>query len=328
VIVDAHLDLSYNVLRGRDVTRPAAEQPIVDNEIATVGLPDLIAGRVGLICATMFCSPRNYATAEEARALAMTQLNWYRQQIDEGRINFVKSAAKLPKIDDALAGPLRAILLMEGADALRTPDDVPEWFKHGLRIVGLAWRRTRAAGGTDEPGPLTDFGRALVRALDAAGIIHDLSHLADESFWQLLELARGPVMASHSNCRAIVPTDRQLSDEMIRAIAARGGVIGINFYDRFLMPPDLYRTRPCIFDDLIAHVKHICDLLSSARYIGLGTDLDGGVGRDDIPHEIKTAADLPRIGDALCAANFSDDDVKAILAGNWLEFFGRSLPQT
>jgi membrane dipeptidase len=326
VIVDAHLDLSYNVLRGRDVTQPAAMQPVVDNEIATVGLPDLIAGNVGLICATIFCSPRQYATVEEARSLALTQLNWYRQQIDAGRLNFLKSAAKVPKIDAALAGPLRAILLMEGADALRTAEDATEWFELGLRIVGLAWGRTRAAGGTDAPGPLTDFGRELVRAFDRIGIIHDLSHLADESFWQLMELSSRPLMASHSNCRAIVPTDRQLSDEMIRAIAERGGVIGINFYDRFLIPPAEYRTRPCACADLIAHIKHMCDVTGSAKHVGLGTDLDGGVGRDDIPHELKTVADLPRVGDALSDSGFSDDDVKAILAGNWLSFFERSLP--
>ena len=83
---------------------------------------------------------------------------------------------------------------MEGADALRSPDDVAEWFDAGLRILGLAWQRTRAAGGTDNPGPLTAEGRALVKAFDAAGIIHDTSHLADESFWQLMDLASGPMM--------------------------------------------------------------------------------------------------------------------------------------
>ena len=74
---------------------------------------------------------------------------------------------------------------------------------------------------------------------------HDASHLAEESFWHLLDLSGGPVIASHSNCRKIVPTDRQLSDDMIRAIAARGGVIGINFYDKFLVPPSEYGTDGC-----------------------------------------------------------------------------------
>jgi membrane dipeptidase len=319
--------LAYNVERGRDVTRPAVEQPEADNEIATVGLPDLRAGGVGLICSTIFTSPRKYSDAQGARTIALSQLNWYRKQIDEGRINFVKRADELPEANDEAAGPLRAILLIEGADPLRTVDDADEWFAYGLRIVGLAWKQTRAAGGTEAPGPLTDFGRLLVKRFDRLGIIHDLSHLADESFWQLLDLATGPVMASHSNCRAIVPTDRQISDEMIKAIAQRGGVIGLNFYDQFLMPPAEYRKRKCNFGDLIAHIKWMCDLIGDAKHVGLGTDMDGGLGREDIPHELTTAADLPRVGEALSEAGFDDEDVARIMAGNWIQFFRRTLPK-
>ena len=327
-IVDAHLDLAYNAIdRGRDVTRPAREQPKWENEVATVGLPDLHAGGVGLICATIFCSPRKYVTADQARSVALTQLDWYRRQIDDGRLAFVRRANELPG-DTGVprVPPVPAILLLEGADALRSPDEVPEWFEAGLRIVGLAWQRTRAAGGTDNPGPLTAEGRALVNAFDAAGIIHDASHLADESFWQLMDLASGSVMASHSNCRAIVPTDRHLSDQMIKAIAARGGVIGINFYDQFLMRPHEYKKRKCTLADLIAHIQHMADLLGTAKHIGLGTDMDGGVGRDDIPQELTTAADLPRVAEGLSSTGFSDDDVTGIMSGNWLRFFARALP--
>jgi membrane dipeptidase len=216
---------------------------------------------------------------------------------------------------------------MEGSDALRSPQDVLEWFDYGLRIVGLAWRRTRSAGGTGEPGPLTDEGRSLVRAFDQLGIIHDISHLADESFWQLMDLASGPIMASHSNARALVPSDRQISDEMIRAIAADGGVVGLNLYDEFLMPPDEFRRRPCRMDDFLAHVKHVTDLLGDAKHVALGTDMDGGVGREQIPQEIASIAELHKIAGALSASGFSDDDVRNIMGENWLRFFAASLPQ-
>ena len=142
-------------------------------------------------------------------------------------------------------------------------------------------------------GPLTADGMALVKALDAAGIIHDLSHLAEESFWELLDLAGGPAMASHSNCRVIVPTDRQLSDDMIRAIRRRDGVIGINFYDKFLQPPAEYGNRRATLADMVGHIKHICDLHGDARHVGLGSDMDGGLGQEQIPREIVTSADLP-----------------------------------
>jgi membrane dipeptidase len=216
---------------------------------------------------------------------------------------------------------------MEGADALRSPDDVREWFDAGLRIVGLAWRGTRMAGGTGEPGPLTDEGRQIVAALDQHGIIHDASHLAEQSFWELLDRSAGPVMASHSNARAIVPTDRQLSDDMIKAVAARGGVIGINFYDKFLLPPAQHKTRRATLRDLTAHVKHMTDLLGDATHLGLGSDMDGGFGMEHIPEEIRTSADLPRIATALADAGFNDTDVRNIMGDNWLRFFREKLPK-
>jgi membrane dipeptidase len=215
---------------------------------------------------------------------------------------------------------------MENADPIRSPEEVPLWVQAGVRIVGLAWKQTRYAGGTGAPGPLTPAGVALVRALDGAGIIHDASHLAEESFWQLLERSAGPVIASHSNCRALVPGDRHLSDEMIRAIVDRGGVIGINFFDRFLLTPEERARRRATLGDVVRHVNHICQLAGSAQHIGIGTDMDGGLGREQIPQEITTAADLPRLADALSAGGFNDGDVGGIMGGNWARYFLQHLP--
>lgn len=326
-IIDAHLDLSYNALRGRDVLRPAAEQTADDEGIPTVGLPDLKAGGVGLLCATLFAMPSldgkpGYRDAHEAQRDAMKQLAFYERNFDKSA--WVTSRDQLAAPADE---PPRIIILMEGADPIRTPEDLREFFDRGVRIVGLAWKQTRYAGGTGAPGPLTADGVALVRELDKLGIIHDASHLAEESFWQLMDMASGPVMASHSNCRAIVPTDRQLSDNMIRTIVARGGVIGINFFDKFLLPPEEYGKRRARLTDVVRHVEHICDLAGSAARVGLGTDMDGGLGREQIPEEIRTSADLPRVADALSEAGFSDDDVGRVMGANWLHYFGHCLPR-
>jgi membrane dipeptidase len=327
-IVDAHLDLAYNVTRGRDPRMPALQQPVADNEIATVGLPDLCAGGVGLVCATIFCSPGSYGgragytNSEEARAQALSQLAWYRSCIDDGLIRFVRNP------DDLAADKgLAAILLLEGADAIRSPDDLPEWFGAGLRMVGLAWKQTRYAGGTGAPGPLTSEGKALVKHLDRFGIIHDTSHLAEQSFWDLMNLTDRPVTASHSNCRVIVGDgDRHLTDEMIRAITSRGGVIGINFYDKFLLPRAEHGLRRATLADIVKHMKHLCDLAGSAKHVGIGTDMDGGLGREQIPVEITTSADLPRVAEALSSAGFNDQDVIGIMGENWRRFFATALP--
>jgi membrane dipeptidase len=333
LIVDAHLDLSYNALHGQDILRAARERTPTGPEIPTVGLPDLREGDVRLVCATIFTEPSinagpGYKNADEAYVQGQQHLEWYQQQERAGSFRFVRSRndPALRSTSESASGPAQdAIMLMEGADPLRTPADIAQWFDAGLRIVGLAWKRTRYAGGTGDPGPLTPAGVEMVKAFEQFKIIHDTSHLAEESFWQLLRLTRGPIMASHSNCRSIVPTDRQLSDEMIKAIVARDGVIGINFFDKFLLPPSDFGKRRATLADVVAHMKHICDLAGDAKHVAIGTDMDGGLGRNEIPIEIETSADLPKVGAALSSAGFTDEDVAGILGGNWQAFFRRAL---
>lgn len=329
-IADAHLDLAYNVTRGRDPRQPAKDQPDAAGEIATVGLPDLREGGVGLICATIFCAPggygggHGYTNAEEARTQALSQMQWYRDCFAQGELRLVSDRKDL---DAPIDRAIPMILLLEGADAIRSPDDLPEWFHAGLRIVGLAWKQTRYAGGTGAPGPITPAGVELVKHLDRLGIIHDASHLAVESFWNLIELTSGPIIASHSNCRAIVGDgDRHLTDEMIKAIVERNGVIGLNFYDKFLLPGNTLALRRARIGDVVDHAKRICDIAGSAAHVAIGTDMDGGLGREQIPHEIVTAADLPKLAPALSEAGFEEEHVSAIMGGNWKRYFSENLP--
>lgn len=325
LIVDAHLDLADNAVRGRPVHLSAREQKPDEDGIPTVGLPDLRAGGVGLICATIFCQPKyddkpGYQTADDAHAAALVQLDWYRSRRDD--LRFIQRFSEF----DREYPHTQAILLLEGAEPIRNESDAQNFFNAGVRIVGLTWKEgTRYAGGNARAGPLTPEGIALVKTLDRLGVIHDVSHLADEAFQNLLELSSGPVIASHSNCRAIVPGERQISDEIIRAIASRGGMIGINFFDRFLIPPSAQDERRATLLDVTRHMKHICDLTGSAAHVGLGTDMDGGLGREQIPVEIETSADLPRVADALAAGGFSDHDVNAIMGENWVRFFSKHL---
>jgi membrane dipeptidase len=324
-IVDGHLDLSYNALRGRDVLAEAARQTADEDGIPSVGLPDLRRGGVELILATIFCEPSRdgkpgYTSPQEAAAAGWAQLDWYRKQEQSGEIEIVQSAGDLTCPSDRL----KAIILMEGADPILNAADASRWREAGVRVVGLAWRQTRYAGGTGAPGPLSAEGRELVAELDRLRIVHDLSHLAEDSFWELLDRTQGRVIASHSNCRAIVPTDRQLSDAMLRAVAARGGIIGINFYDRFLLRPDEYGKRRATLADVALHAKHMANVIGDALHIGLGTDMDGGLGRDEIPVEIKSSADLPRVAEALSAAGFADTEVNRIIGLSWRDFFEKA----
>ncbi len=330
-IVDAHLDLADNAILGRPVHLHARDQKPDEGGIPTVGLPDLREGHVDLICATIFCQPTydnkpGYTNPDEAYAAALAQLDWYDSRQSAGDMRFIKAPSQIAPQKNST----QAIILMEGADPIRNADDAQDFFDRGVRIVGLTWKEgTRYAGGNSKPGPLTPEGEQIVKTLDTLGIIHDASHLADESFWRLLEITGdAPIIASHSNCRAIVPGIRQLSDDMIRAIAERSGMIGINFFNQFLVPPDDLKNRPANLKDVTNHIKHICDLTGSSAFVGLGTDMDGGLGRNEIPQEIQTSADLHRVGEALSTAGFVDEDILDIMSENWTRFFKRHLPTT
>ena len=168
-----------------------------------------------------------------------------------------------------------------------------------MRIVGPAWLAgSRYAGGNAAPGPLTDEGRELLEVLADLGVILDLSHLADESFFEAVDRFEGWVVATHANPRARVPGNRQLSDAMIRRLAERDGVVGIVPYNRFLRP-GWTKGDPknaVTVADVAAAIDHVCQVVGDAAHVGLGSDFDGGFGAEAAPAEIDTVADLARVG--------------------------------
>lgn len=325
-IFDAHLDLAMNGFRGRDITQSAVKQPTIGNEIATVGLPDLRSGGVTYICATIFCEPAHdnqpgYTTWDQAHAMALEQLDFYDRLERDGWIY-------RGLVDLSDTSKTHYLLLLEGADAIRDADDLRMFVERGVRIVGLSWRKSRYAGGTGSPGPITPAGRDLIKQIDAMKLIHDASHLAEHSFWQMLDLAERPVIASHSNCRNIVGEDwseRHLTDAMIRALIQRGGIVGINAYEKFLLPSSQHGKRRAQLSDMVDHIKRVCDIAGDAKHVGIGTDMDGGLGREQIPQEMTTIGDLPKLGDSLMQAGFAQEAVSDICFSNWYRFFSQHL---
>ena len=343
-IVDAHEDIAYNVALGRDFKRAAFETralenpPIPKRGVCTVGLPDLLKANVRIVFATIWAAPCGvedieigpcYQTPEEAYALAKRQLEYYDELAHDSRILLLHHRGDVDRVLDAQNPMLGLVILMEGADPIITPKQTQEWFDAGVRIIGPAWRRTRYAGGTKAPGPLTETGRELMSEMERIGMILDTSHLAEASFHEALDLFHGNVMASHSNSRLYVPTDRQLSDEMISALVSRNGVIGTVLSNTFLQA-DWKETgrikRKVTLLDVVKHIKHVCDVAGDAAHAGLGTDLDGGFGAESIPAEMDSVADLPKIENALIAAGFSEQDADNIMGENWIRFLRRSLP--
>jgi membrane dipeptidase len=220
--------------------------------------------------------------------------------------------------------PIGYILSLEGADSILTPAHLERSWEAGLRALGPAhYGEGRYAFGHDRAGKLKPGGRELVEEMDRLGMILDTTHLCDETFWQALDIFTGPVWASHQNCRALVDDPRQFSDEQIKALIERDGVIGAVF-DAWMLAPGWIKgeTTPEASGVKIAtaveHIDHICQLAGNARHCGIGSDLDGGFGKEQSPMDLDTIADLTRMAGLLQDRGFSQEDVDGIMSGNFV----------
>jgi membrane dipeptidase len=346
-LVDGHLDLAENVtLFGRDLTTSVAEIRAKEGRTekeATVSLPELERGGVAVVCATVTpgfkvddvgedFEPHSaiYYTPEQAEAQALAQIALYEQWERQGRVRLLKSVRDL---DDHLSlwkGDRKPglVMLMESADPIVNVRDLPRWWERGLRIIGLTYGDTAYAAGVPgsgtrrNQGGLTALGMDLMERMAALGFTWDISHLADEGIWQGLEMDFPRVCASHANARAIVHTERQLEDDAIRAVAGRGGVIGLVLYDGFLDPR--WRMEPGVRVTLGDQVRKQAEYVASLagwEHVGIGSDLDGGFGKQETPEEIDSEADLYKI-----AAVLPPEARVPVLGRNWLNFLRASLP--
>ncbi|MBZ0300140.1 MAG: dipeptidase [Anaerolineae bacterium] len=353
IVVDAHEDIAYNALAfGRDYRRGALGIRVQEagtdvpsrNGTATVGLPDALLGRVALTFATLFVAPRtqktapwdvlSYSDAQEACELASREMDYYERLADEHeKINLVRTQTDL----DALLATWESgkeihdhqmglVVLMENADPIVEPRQFEEWYERGVRIVGPAWQATRYCGGTGAPGPLTDLGRELLDVLADFNVLLDLSHMAEASFLEAVDRYSGVLIASHSNPRRFRDSDRHLSDDMIRRLAERDGVMGIVLYNAFLAN-DWDRRMRLPFEVIPDAIDYVCQITGSAAHVGIGSDFDGGFGRESIPEGLDTVGDLLRIADALRERGYEEADIEAVMGGNMIRKLRETLPE-
>ena len=357
LIFDAHLDMAWNAVewnRNLELECTAIREhekhyPDIVPGDCTVSYPAMRRGRLGICVYTLL--PRLhrkdkaltfYQSRESGHAAALGQLAYYRAMCRKGILREIPDRATLKshydlwktaiakKPDDNSGDPALGFLLsMEGASPILCPGQVEQWFEWGLRIVGPTHYGPNEYGhGTGSQGGLTADGRKLLKEMDRVGMLLDATHLADESFWEALDIYHGPVLASHHNCRSLVPGDRQLADDQIKALIARGAVIGAAF-DSWMIKPGFkkYVTPPeeVTMSMIVDHIDHICQLAGNANHSGIGTDLDGGYGREQSPGDLDTIADVARMAELLDKRGYSKDDIEKIMSRNFVEFFLRSL---
>jgi membrane dipeptidase len=174
---------------------------------------------------------------------------------------------------------------------------------------------------------LSDDGRKLLKEMRRLGMILDATHLTDLAFDEALDAFDGPVLASHHNCRSLVPRQRQLSDEQIHRLIERNAVIGAAF-DAWMLDPAWVQgeTEATVvnLETVVNHIDRVCQLAGNARHAAIGTDLDGGFGKPQCPADLDTIADLQRLPALLSKRGYSSADIEGIMYNNWLDLFRRA----
>jgi membrane dipeptidase len=366
-IFDSHLDLAWNALSfNRDLTLSveeirAREEGLCDEPGRgrnTLTFVELRKARVPVCVVTVLArsgpkqqrkevskrSDLDFSSQTIAYAAAQGQLAYYRLMEKVGHVRMICTARELKTHWDAWLkrstsnfqlptskeSPLGIILSMEGADPIVSVDQLKEWWDVGLRAIGLAhYGVGQYAHGTATDGPLSEAGVKLLKEMEKLGMIYDVTHSSDISMEQALDVFGGRVLASHHNCRALVSGDRQLTDEQIKKLIARDGVIGVAL-DAWMLYPNWIRgqTKPEVvgLEAVADHIDHVCQLAGDCRHSAIGTDLDGGYGNEQTPGDLKRFTDLQKLGPILSGRGYKDADIDLIFWGNWLRFFSEALP--
>ena len=356
LIVDAHQDLAWNMLAfGRDYTRSAQETRRLErgglaaqvNGDTLLGWPDYQKGGVAIIFATLFAAPIRrklgdwdrlcYADDAQARQLYRAQLEAYYRLVEVHPDHFrpVQVKRDLNEVldhwidPDQPEHPVGLVTLMEGAEGVRDPAELEEWWQAGVRLIGPAWAGTRYCGGTREPGPLTKEGYALLDGMASFGFTLDLSHMDEKAALQALDDYPGSVVATHANALALLKgsqSNRHLSDRVIQSLLERGGIIGVVPFNSFLKPGWSQREEVSL-QHVTAQIDYICQMAGNAQQVGLGSDFDGGFGWQSAPEGIDSIADLAKIATLLAEAGYSQEDIAAIMGQNWISLLHRCLPE-
>ena len=352
-IIDIHLDLSMNAIEwNRDLTQSvlqinAQEKDLIDKPDrgkATVSLQAMREGNIGFCVATQiarYVKSNNplpgWNSPTQAWAQTQGQLAWYRAMEKAGEMIQIIDKKGLQNHLDLWSSsepnkPIGYLLNLEGADSIVTLDHLHRAYKQGLRAIGPAhYGPGTYAHGTNSEGGLGTKGKELLNEIEKLNMILDVTHLCDQSFWEAIDHYNGKMWASHSNCRSLVPNQRQFSNLQIKELIARKAIIGMAF-DAWMMIPKWQKgisdpkKSSLVIETIIDHIDHICQLSGNSNHIALGTDLDGGFGKEQCPYDLETISDLQKMDALLKKRGYSENDIQKILNQNAINFLMGALP--
>jgi len=348
------LDLRRNLTLPIDEVRRRDRHP---EDVAMASLPEMrragIAGALMKIASDM---QREGATIKgdnpthRTYAIGRGQTAYYEALELAGEIRVLRTSGEFrahmrdwEAATDRRSLPVGAVLGLEGADSVVAPAQLEEWWDAGFRVLSLGHYGVSpyAHGtGTGTDGGLLPRGPELLREMDRLGMILDVTHTSDASVREALAIFQGPLLASHSNARAICPGERQLPDDLLQAVIDRDGVVGASMDTWMLYPrgnvdwgTDHWPNNRTVFaredvtlGDLVDHMDYVCQMAGDSLHAGIGGDTDGQGGRECAPLEIDTVADYQLVADILRGRGYTEPDVENLMYRNWQRLFERALP--
>lgn len=349
ILIDAHEDIAYSAINfNRDYSKSSKYIREIEintdipsrNGHAMLGYEDWKKANVAMIFSTLFIMPKKYQEGDwekvsykdfgEARSLLQKQIDFYHRLENDYPEKFLilknthqyKTHWRQWEDEHLLTKPIGLVLLMEGADGIRYPQEIEEWYHQGLRIIGLSWAGGKYSGGMYEPGGITHQGRLMMEIMVDLNMGLDIAHMSEEAALQALDIYEGVVFCSHANVKKLINGfggDRHLSDLIIKKITERNGVIGLMPYNNFLDPDwTKYEPRDKVPLNLfVNHIDHICQLTGNAENVAIGTDFDGGFGYPEVPFELNSIADLPKLADFLTSRGYNESEIRSIFGLNW-----------
>jgi membrane dipeptidase len=306
LIMDAHCDTLIDIAAGRRRLAECGKGGHID-------LPRMLDGGMAAQVFAIYVAPEYLPGAGARQALRLVD-TFYRE-IEENS-GSLALAAKAGDVGRARAeGKIAAFLSIEGGEALDGSIELLRvFYRLGVRLMTLTWsRRNELGDGAYEEGTcggLTQFGVEVVREMDKLGMVVDVSHLSQATFWSVMQVSTKPLIASHSSARALCEHGRNLSDEQARAIADKGGAIGVTF-----VGPFLGEGRQSV-QGVVDHIDHFAGIVGT-DHIGLGSDFDG-VPDSALPEGLPDVSHMPVLIDELVRRGYSDAAVRGIMGENLL----------
>lgn len=328
-IIDGHIDLAWNKINlGRhfqdSVNIKRLLEPVAVTSIegkAAVGYPEVVKANIRILLSTIWVETdksifpslgKKYHDLLEARSYAIEQYEYYQSLCKTQKFSFVVNSLQLTSVLESSGYQFGIVPIIEGADFIKSGEDLTEWREKGIRIIAPVWQKNHFGGCSELGGGLSKQGRKLLKCMSKYNMVVDIAHMSDMSILETFDCFNGRVINTHTTCRSFVDDERLISDEQIVEIGKRKGIIGLMTWDK-----KIKKSSSVTIDDFIDHIDHIIELIGNTDCVGIGSSMDGGYGTDSLPLGMKDISSLSLLEQRLSRRGYSKIDIEKILYKNW-----------